>query len=274
MINIKEQVDKIELTENVKEHIKYTEEEFVKYMDKLSKYNDRSIEVFLYDCIIKENLASSRLEKSLYSPKVIEFEEKVLFNIPMSNEIIKELHKTILYGTNHPNSVYGTFRDVDAWIGKQGCNKEQARHIFIDPSEISECMNQFIEIYNTDNNRDIDHPFIKGSIIHVLLTSIHPFKDGNGRLSRILHHHKMVEGLDRKYNYNFTIPLINLSQHYEMTRGSYYQLQNNIDFSNTDNEAWNKWFEYTLNMIDENIYHLTNRLDKYADAMALIARLK
>lgn len=273
MINIKEQLNKIELSENVKEHIKYTEEEFVKYMDKLSTYDDKSIELFLYDCIIKENLASSRLENALYSPKVIEFEEEVLFKYtPMSHEIIKELHKAILYGTNHPNPMCGIYRDTDAWIGKHGCSKEEARHVFMEPSEIPGYMDQFIEFYNDNGNRDIDHSFIKGAIAHVLLTTIHPFKDGNGRLSRILHHHKMIEGLNAKYNHNFTIPVINLSQHYEMTRGNYYQLQDNIDFNNIDNVAWNKWFDYTLNMIDENIYYLTNRLNEYNDTMGVIAR--
>ena len=47
-------------------------------------------------------------------------------------------------------------------------------------------MEQFIKFYNEDNIQD---PFIKSAMVHIIFIKIHPFSDGNGRIARILHHH-------------------------------------------------------------------------------------
>ena len=47
-----------------------------------------------------------------------------------------------------------------------------------------------------------------------------------------------------------------------MTRQYYRALLKNIAVEK-DNDAWNKWFNYNLNMVDEQLYKITNDLDEY-----------
>lgn len=58
-------------------------------------------------------------------------------------------------------------------------------------------------------NKGHIHPLILGSIFHFLFVSIHPFKDGNGRVTRLIHSFILLKGgypifafdPDRKYDY-------------------------------------------------------------------------
>jgi len=58
-------------------------------------------------------------------------------------------------------------------------------------------------------NKDRIHPLILGSIFHFLFVSIHPFKDGNGRVARLIHSYILLQNgypifafdPDRKYDY-------------------------------------------------------------------------
>lgn len=58
-------------------------------------------------------------------------------------------------------------------------------------------------------NKNNIHPMILGSIFHFLFVSIHPFKDGNGRVTRLIHSFILLKGgypifafdPDRKYDY-------------------------------------------------------------------------
>ena len=56
------------------------------------------------------------------------------------------------------------------------------------PSTIKEIEYEIAAIVNFYNSYlELIHPLIIGAIIHFLLVTIHPFKDGNGRVTRIIH---------------------------------------------------------------------------------------
>ncbi len=56
------------------------------------------------------------------------------------------------------------------------------------PSTIEEIEYEIAAMLNFYNlYREFIHPLLLGAIIHFLLVTIHPFKDGNGRVTRIIH---------------------------------------------------------------------------------------
>ncbi|MDT8402854.1 MAG: Fic family protein [Bacteroidales bacterium] len=56
------------------------------------------------------------------------------------------------------------------------------------PSTIKEIEFEIAAIVNFYNlYQELIHPLLMGAIIHFLLVTIHPFKDGNGRVTRIIH---------------------------------------------------------------------------------------
>ncbi|MDD3241970.1 MAG: Fic family protein [Bacilli bacterium] len=275
-MNLFRYVENIKLNDNVLEHLKETELELLTYMEELSHLNDQALDIFLFDAMIKENISSSELENGLYSPSVVNMcQDKLNDNdAKMTEEMIKEVNKCILRDNNsfHDGGIY---RNCSAWVGnidgKFGI--ENARYIAPPEDKIENLMEQFIDYVNADININ---PILKSAIIHILFIKIHPFSDGNGRSARILHHHTMTQLINKKYNTKFQWPIINLSKFLDLTRGNYYTCENDIifDMETDNNESWNKWFNYILNRIDDNLYYYKEDLKNEKERLEEIGKVK
>ena len=84
-------------------------------------------------------------------------------------------------------------------------------------------------------------PLVKMAIIHYQFESIHPFYDGNGRTGRIIN----VLYLVMKDLLN--LPVLYLSRHIIMNKGSYYKLLQEI--RETDN--WENWLLFMLEGVEQ-----------------------
>jgi hypothetical protein len=265
-------VSKIKLSEKVKEHILYTEQELLEFTAKLNSFSETSAPIFVLDCNINEERSSSDLERATYSNNVLNLCEKYdiccnkKYKITDTNLFM--LNNAIIEDNDYSSNPQ-KYRDCIAWFGRPGCSLEEARDILTHPKFVESLMEQFLTLYNNNAYKEISHPFIKGAVDKIIFVKIHPFKDGNGRMSRILHQHKLTEMFNEKHNLQFTMPIINLSQHYRLLRGGYYQNILDILFDDEidNNLAWNKWFDYILNLMDENIFFLNRKLDYYTDSM-------
>lgn len=278
MINLEEYIQQIHLNDTVKEHLLYTYDSFNELLKALSIYQSEAVDLFLYDATIKENMYSAKLENSLYSPSVINYYEKYLStHESISEDLIKGLNQMILEdrveGSNYSGDKNpGEYRKTIAWVGRKDgkFGIENARYVAPDASLVQGYMEQFVKFYNEDNIQD---PFIKSAMVHILFIKIHPFSDGNGRIARILHHHILTSMINKKYGTDFKWPIINLSRHLDLTRGNYYSNENDILFSihPENTAAFNKWFNYLLNMVDENIYVIEENLRNKAHVLENIS---
>lgn len=101
---------------------------------------------------------------------------------PITLSLIRELHQILMDSVRGKDKEPGRFRMEQNWIGPLGCTIEQAR--FVPPSPI--VMNDFLENFEQFMHTDYDDVLIQLAFIHAQFEIIHPFKDGNGRLGRIL----------------------------------------------------------------------------------------
>lgn len=86
-----------------------------------------------------------------------------------------DLHRRILYGTNHHEAGY--FRRGSVRVAG-------SRTVFPNPLRVPELVEQLFQEINL--RPDGIHPVIHAACMHLDLVKIHPFADGNGRLARIL----------------------------------------------------------------------------------------
>ena len=101
-------------------------------------------------------------------------EELVKDNSDITEWTVKELHQLILKGIS--DNYAGKYRDYNVII-------KGAKHTPPDYLKVPELMGKLIINYHKWNNY---HPIIKSVLLHGELVKIHPFVDGNGRVSRLL----------------------------------------------------------------------------------------
>jgi len=91
------------------------------------------------------------------------------------------------------NNVPGKFRDFSVQVGSTELG---GVHLGAPYEELPELMEGFVEFLNS-RTVAAEHPVVKALLAHFFLITIHPFGDGNGRVSRLLE-----AGMLSQYDYN------------------------------------------------------------------------
>ena len=158
----------------------------------------------------------------------------------------------------------GEYRKQDVYVTRDD-NEIFENRVFIPPkaSRLPYLMRHFTEYYNRAEDEDnvIDHPFIKSSIAHFLFLHIHPFVDGNGRMSRALAHSKLWKSSSKRF-INTKQPVLFMSHGYKRNIMTYFKNLGILDENLDDSNAWNGWFKFQLDMMTEQTYYLTNAVEE------------
>lgn len=108
---------------------------------------------------------------------------------------------------------------------------------------------------NQDENID---PLIKMALMHYQFEAIHPFEDGNGRTGRIL----LI--LYLKHSGLLDTSAIYLSEYIIKNKSNYYKRLRGV----TENNDWENYILYMLDMIEETSIKGLERLGKITTTMA------
>ena len=111
------------------------------------------------------------------------YAKKRLKELPISNRLLKELHKVLMQGLRGSEKTPGEFRRSQNWIGPQGSTLRDAKYVPPNTQDMIEAMSDLEKFLNEEDNMD---PLIKIGLAHYQFETIHPFLDGNGRIGRLL----------------------------------------------------------------------------------------
>ena len=178
-------------------------------------------------------------------------------NIRLTENYIKQLHQNLLRHSDKDTRHRGQYKSLS--------NKVVANYpggiqkVIFNTTDVHLVENEMRDLINWTNEqfekKEI-HPLIIISNFVYEFLSIHPFQDGNGRLSRLL-----TTLLLLQHDYMF-IQYVSFENLIEKTRKEYYQaLMEGQKNRNKENENISKWVLYFLDKL--NI--LTQRLDAKYD---------
>ena len=156
--------------------------------------------------------------------------EQSLADRPLSLSLIKEIHQRLMQGVRGENKTPGQFRIDQNWIGSLGCSMENARFIPPNPIVLPQALNEW-ELYFSNVEED---PVLQIAVVHAQFEILHPFKDGNGRIGRMLIPLLLFQrGL-------LSRPMFYLSEYLEEYRSEYYDQLLLI----TETGNWQGWIEF------------------------------
>lgn len=161
----------------------------------------------------------------------LEYGLQFLKQQPLSLELIKGVHAQLMQ--NGRGSIdAGQFRTRQNWIGELGSTLETARLITPPLDYLGDCLSAF-EKFLQDRTLP---PLIHIALCHYQFEIIHPFRDGNGRIGRLLNTLLLVE------QNVLSAPLLYLSGYFEATRDEYFERLYTV----SSQGAWHEWVLYFL----------------------------
>ncbi|MGH7367773.1 MAG: Fic family protein [Candidatus Rokuibacteriota bacterium] len=162
----------------------------------------------------------------------LEYGIKRLKQLPLSLRLIKELHAKLMTGVRGDRARPGEFRDVQNWIGRPGIGIEGATYVPPPPEHLMPCLDAWEKFLH---DRPLP-PLVQVALAHYQFEAIHPFRDGNGRVGRLLITLFLVErGV-------LPTPLLYLSAFFEASRPDYYERLQGVH----ERGEWEAWLAYFL----------------------------
>ncbi len=100
----------------------------------------------------------------------------------ISVNLVKEIHKILLKGVRGEDKDPGEFKKDLNWIGTS-YDIMEAKFVPCGPESVERLMKNLVKYLN---EYDTESPLLKVGVSHYQFETIHPFRDGNGRLGRLL----------------------------------------------------------------------------------------
>ncbi len=135
-----------------------------------------------------------------------------LNELPLSVRLIREIHDVLMRGVRGGQRDPGELRQIQNWIGLNGCTMMEATFVPPAPQSVPNCLSE-LEKFLHDDKLPI---LIAVGLAHAQFETIHPFLDGNGRMGRLLIAFMLCQ---REV---LQTPVLYLSHYFKRNRQTYY----------------------------------------------------
>lgn len=223
-----------------------------------AKLSDRQIETLLSNLDSLSFTTRDEQEVAGYAEVM-----QILFEswemIPITENYIKQLHSILLQYSHKDERHRGNYKAVDNHIEAFDGDGKSLGILFTTASPMMTPL-LMEELVNWTRDAFTDkqlHPLLITGIFIVRFLAIHPFQDGNGRLSRVL-----TTLLLLKSGYTY-VPFSSLETVIEENKDSYYlALRRTQQSLKTENPDWNSWLLFFLRSLKRQKDRLAVKLER------------
>lgn len=223
-----------------------------------SKLSDREVEQLLSNLEIKSFATRDEQEVAGYA-EVMELVFRAWEDLRLNENHIKQLHRDLLKHSDKDSRHRGHYKTNSNSVAAFDENGKQIGIVFetASPFDTPRLMQELMEWFVAAKDLQRLHPLLIIGIFIVVFLEIHPFQDGNGRLSRVL---TTLLLLQAGYAY---VPYSSLESVIEQSKENYYlalrQTQGTIRL---DNPNWQPWLLFFLRALQHQKRRLAYKIDR------------
>ena len=234
-----------------------------------SKLTDREVERLLGTLEIKRFGTRDEQEVAGYAD-VMETVFRSWSDIPVTENHIKQLHRDLLQYSDKDERHRGDYKTLRNDVGAFDSEGKMVGIVFetVTPFDTPQRMTELVAWLNQARDLRRLHPLLIVAVFIVVFLAIHPFQDGNGRLSRVL---TTLLLLQAGYAY---VPYSSLESIIENSKEGYYlalrQTQTTIL---TDAPHWQPWLLFFMRALQQQKRRLAVKVEREKNALAALPEL-
>ena len=234
-----------------------------------SKLTDREVERLLANLEIKRFSSRDEQEVAGYA-EVMETVFHAWADIPITENYIKQLHRDLLRYSEKDERHRGDYKKLRNDVGAFDAAGKLIGIVFetATPFDTPRRMTELVQWLNDARELKRIHPLLIVAVFIVTFLEIHPFQDGNGRLSRIL---TTLLLLQAGYAY---VPYSSLESVIENSKEGYYlalrQTQGTI---RTAAPNWQPWLMFFMRALQQQKRRLAVKVEREKNTLAALPEL-
>ena len=234
-----------------------------------SKLTDREVERLLANLEIQRFSSRDEQEVAGYA-EVMETIFHAWGEIPITENHIKQLHRDLLRHSDKDERHRGEYKTLRNDVGAFDALGNMIGIVFetATPFDTPRHMAELVKWLNDASELKRIHPLLIVAVFIVTFLEIHPFQDGNGRLSRVL---TTLLLLQAGYAY---VPYSSLESVIENSKEGYYlalrQTQGTI---RTEAPNWQPWLIFFMRAMQQQKRRLAVKVEREKNALAVLPEL-
>ena len=237
-----------------------------------SKLSDREVERLLSNLKIQSFTSRDEQEVAGYA-KAMELVFTSWQDIAFTENYIKQLHQELLVYSEKDAWHRGNYKTTSNSVAVLVESDENGAQIDIvfqtaSPFDTPRLMTELVIWVQEERTAGHLHPLLIIALWVVVFLEIHPFQDGNGRLSRVL---TTLLLLQSGYAY---VPYSSMESIIEQSKEAYYlalrQTQGTI---RTDAPNWQPWLAFFLRSLAEQVRRLEKKVEREKLVLAVLPGL-
>ncbi len=222
-----------------------------------SQMTDEEVGEFIMNLKIRDFATRDEQEVSGYA-SVMETILESWENIPITENYIKQLHRDLLINSDKDQRHRGEYKTHPNHVAAFDQDGREVEIIFktITPFETPRRMEELVKWYQESHSQARFHPLISIAVFKLVFLAIHPFQDGNGRLSRLLVNLMLMQaGYDHTTYSSFESVI-------EGTKADYYfALRRSQVTLEADEPNWQPWLDYFFQTLLKQKRILEEKID-------------
>jgi len=179
-------------------------------------------------------------------------------DMQITENYIRQLHQILLKHSSKDERHRGSYKTLDNHVVARDKNGKEIGVMFetATPFDTPREMEELLHWVNKTISEKSMHPLLTVAVFTVIFLAIHPFQDGNGRLSRIL---TTLMLLRMGYSY---VPYSSLERVVEDNKDLYYKaLRRTQTTLKKDRVDWQPWIGFFLRCMKKQKDNLEKRIE-------------